>query len=111
MLHFTFYTNNFIPTRFAATTYGFIVLVRPTYSNDAGLLAHELVHVGQFWKNPLFGLAYKFSATARLKYEAEAYREQLKYSPGKEELFATFLCTNYSLNITREEALAALGVK
>jgi hypothetical protein len=105
-----FYTNLFIPARFAATTYGPFVFIRPTHKDDVGLRMHELTHVKQFWKNPLFGLTYYFSKDARLKYEAEAYKIQLTYcTPDKKELFAQFLCKNYKLNITHEQALAALA--
>jgi hypothetical protein len=105
-----FYTDLLIPARFAATTYGPFIFIRPTYKNDVGLRAHELTHVVQFWKNPLFGLAYYFSKTARLRYEAEAYKAQLLHcTSDKKELFAQFLCKNYKLNITHEQALAALA--
>lgn len=107
-MHFVFYTNWFIPERFQATTYGPFIFIRPTKKDDIGLLEHEKVHVRQFWSNPLFGLEYFFSKEARLKYEAEAYREQLKYSPGREEVFAGILATRYTLGITIEQALAAL---
>ena len=103
-----FYTNWFVPARFAACTYGPFIFIRPTKRDDVGLREHEKVHVKQFWRNPLFGLAYFFSKKARFKYEVEAYREQLKYSPGKEAVFADLLCRKYNLNITMVDALAAL---
>jgi hypothetical protein len=103
-----FYTNWFIPARFAATTYGPFIFIRPSKRDDVGLLEHEKVHVKQFWRNPLFGIAYFFSKQARFKYEVEAYREQLKYSPGKEEVFADILVRKYKLDVTMDEALAAL---
>jgi hypothetical protein len=88
---------------------GPIVLIRPSRRDDQGLLAHELVHVRQFWRTfGLFGIAYWLSKTKRLAYEVEAYREQLKYSPGREQLFARFLANNYDLDITEQQALAAL---
>jgi hypothetical protein len=108
MIHFTFYTNWFIPARFSGMTYGPFIFIRPSKREDVGLLEHEKVHVKQFWKNPFFGIPYFFSASARLHYEAEAYREQLKYSPGKEEAFADLLVYKYNLGITKAQALAAL---
>lgn len=104
-----FYTNWFIPARFAATTYGPFIFIRPTKRGDAGLLAHEQVHVKQFWRNPFMFLPYFFSKKARLRYEAEAYRVQLPYyTDDRTEVFATILETKYKLGITHEEALAAL---
>lgn len=103
-----FYTNLFIPARFQAVTYGPFIFIRPEKKDSVGLLEHEKTHVKQFWKNPLMGLWYFFSKEARFKYEAEAYREQLKYSPGNEEVYAQLLVDKYNLGITKEQALAAL---
>jgi hypothetical protein len=108
MLFKVFYTNRCIAPRFAAETYGPFIFVRPSYSLDVGLIEHEKTHVKQFWKNPLFGLFYMFSKKSRFAYEAEAYRTQLKYNPGREELYASFLVKNYNLGITQDQALAAL---
>ena len=108
MLHLTIYTD-FMPDRFSGYTVGPIVLIRPRCRDDQGLLAHELMHVKQFWRTfGLFGIAYWLSRTRRLAYEVEAYREQLTYSPGREQLFARFLANNYDLGITESQALAAL---
>lgn len=105
-----FYTDLFIPKRFAGYTVGFIILIRPAYKDDVGLLAHESTHVKQFWRSfGLFGFLYGVSKKYRLKYEAEAYRVQLTYcSEDKINLFAKFLVDNYNLGITIEEALTAL---
>ena len=110
MIHFTFYTDSFIPARFGGTTYGIFVFIRPKYKNDIGMLKHELTHVKQFWRNPLFGLWYYFSKTSRLKYEAEAYKAQLVcYPDSRKKLFAQYLVNNYSLGITYDQAIAALS--
>ena len=108
MIHFVFYTNLFVGANHGAETYGPFIFIRPEHKGKVALLEHEKVHVKQFWRNPLFGIAYILSKKARLGYEAEAYREQLKYDPGKEEVFSGFLVNNYNLGITKEEALAAL---
>ena len=42
------YTNN-VPIGFAGVTYGPWVRILETKRDDAGLLAHELLHVNQFW--------------------------------------------------------------
>lgn len=100
-----FYTNKFVPSRFAAVTYGPIILIRPAYKNDIGLLEHEKIHVKQFWRTfGLTGLFYLFSKKYRLDCEIEAYKEQLKYSPGREELYATFISTKYNIPISVSEA-------
>lgn len=109
MLFKVFYTNFLIPSRFTAITYGPFIFMRERAKDDVGMHEHEKTHVKQFWRSwCTFGIAYFFSKTARLRYEAEAYREQLKYSPGREDLFASFLVTKYKLGITQEQALAAL---
>jgi hypothetical protein len=110
MIEFKFYTNWMIPARFAATTYGPFIFIRPTKKDDFGLLMHERVHVDQFWRTcGLFGIAYFFSKKKKLQYEAEAYREQLKHYPDdRTEIFAWILATKYGLNISVDEARAAL---
>lgn len=111
MLYKVFYTNNLIPDKFGAKTVGPFILMRPQYKNDTGLLEHEKVHVRQFWSTlGLFGIPYYFSKKYRLKYELEAYKEQLKYyAIDKRSLFAYYLSTKYNLNITQEEALKLLS--
>lgn len=100
-----FYTNKFVPSRFAAVTYGPVILIRPAYKNDLGLLEHEKVHVKQFWRTlGLLGIFYLLSNKFRLKCEVEAYKEQLKYSPGREHLFATFISSKYNIPISVSEA-------
>jgi hypothetical protein len=107
MFHLVFYTNRFIPEKFAGYTRGPVILIRPGYRNDAGLLAHELVHVRQWYKNPAFGWFYRFSKRFRLNAEVEAYREQLKHSDNvsrDRDLFAQFIVEKYSLDISFAQA-------
>jgi hypothetical protein len=89
----TFYTGRFIPERFAGYAIGPIILLRPQYIGDRGLLEHEKVHVRQFW-NP------RWWFRSKLDKEVAAYREQLKWSPGNESRFAGFIATRYGLNIS-----------
>lgn len=107
------YTDRFIPARFAAYTIGPLVLIRPSHRWDRGLLEHELVHVGQFWRTlGLTGIGYWLSRRYRLACEVEAYREQLRWcaSPAaSSRLFARFLAEKYDLRISAEQALAELG--
>ena len=61
---------------------GPIIRIRPAYEGDEGLLAHEKVHVSQWWRTLGFhSLLYLVSKKYRLQAEVEAYREQLKYNP------------------------------
>lgn len=100
--------TNLIPKRFDGLAIGFITLIRPSLKEDVGLHAHEEVHRKQFFKNIFFGVKYALSKNFRFKCEVEAYREQLKHSPGKEVVFATYLVNNYGLDVTFTEAIFAL---
>lgn len=97
-----FYTYYCIPAPHAGVTYGPFVFIKPSKLDDRGLLEHELVHTRQFW-NPrkwFWGV---------LKWEVEAYREQLKwYTDDRTEIFAGFIATRYGLDITIDEAIALL---
>jgi len=91
-------------------TQGPVIRLRQKYMDDAGILAHELVHVRQ-WYRTLFvhPLLYLFSKRYRLAAEAEAYREQLRHYPDdRTQLFATFMATHYGLQISVAEAMDAL---
>lgn len=101
------YTNYGV--RMGGVTYGPLVLIKPKYKEDRGLLEHELTHTKQFW-NPLKWFKGK------LWWEVEAYREQLKWYPyanqterlQKAWLFAGFIATKYDLPVTQEEAFKLL---
>lgn len=47
-------TDRTLKSSQAGTTHGPVVVIRPGYEADHGLLAHELAHVRQFWR---YGLA------------------------------------------------------
>lgn len=100
--------TDFMPLRFDGFNLGLITLIRPSLKDDIGIHVHESVHRKQFIRNPFMGLFYIFSKKHKLKYELEAYREQLRFEPGAESLFAYFLANNYGLDITKEEALKLL---
>jgi hypothetical protein len=105
MFYKVYYTHRFIPERFSAHNRGPFVFIRPQYRDDQGLLAHELIHVRQWYRNPLFGIFYRFSKAFRLRVEVEAYREQLKHCVyDRSLLFAQFLSDKYDLDITVQEA-------
>lgn len=111
MLYKLFYTDRFIPEKYGGRAIGPIILIRPRFIGDIGILEHEKVHVRQFWSSlGLFGIPYFLSKKYRLKYELEAYKVQLKYyEVDKKALFAHFLATKYNLDITQEEALKLLS--
>jgi hypothetical protein len=102
----TFYTNFGIPARFAAYTRGPFIFIRPAYRDDAGLLAHERVHVRQWLRTlMLHPLLYALSDKYKLASEVEAYREQSKYDSDDCTLqYAGYLAHNYSLSISVADA-------
>jgi hypothetical protein len=103
-----FYTD-LMPARFSGYTIGPFILIRPSRRGDVGLLAHEKVHVSQFWRSlgilPLLSL---FIPSLRLKFEVEAYRKQLEFNPDAALAFAGFISTKYGLSITVTDALKLL---
>jgi hypothetical protein len=105
-----FYTNFGIPARFAAYTRGPFIFIRPTHRNDAGLLAHERVHVRQWLRTlMLHPLLYALSDNYKLKCEVEAYREQSRHYPDDRTLlFAEYLANDYGFNITVDQAHAKI---
>lgn len=106
MKGFVFYTDRVVPDNAAGCAFGPFIFIRPAYKNDAGLLAHEQVHVAQFFRT--FGLLiplYWLSDSYRLAAEVEAYREQAKhYTVDKTWVFAEFIASRYSLDISKEAA-------
>jgi len=97
-----FYTNRFIPKRFAGYTVGFVILIRPTYRDDLGLLEHEMFHVYQF-------ISPRWWFKSKLEWEVAAYKEQLKwYSDDRSHLFAGFISTKYGFNISEDDAYKLL---
>ena len=98
-----------MPARFSGYTIGPIILIRPAKKGDAGLLAHEKVHVAQFWRSlgilPLLSL---FVPSLKLKFEVEAYRKQLEFNPDSALVFAGFISTKYGLSITVADAMKLL---
>lgn len=99
-----------MPSRFAGFAFGPLVFIRPGRRGDAGLLAHELVHVRQFYRTlGLNGPLYLLSRRYRLRAEVEAFRAQLAKSPGMEKAFAQLLATRYRLGLSVEEAEERLG--
>jgi hypothetical protein len=110
MWHQVICTDRLIPARYDAYTIGPIVLIRPHQMRNRGLLEHERVHVRQFWRTlGLIGLGRLISKRYRLACEVEAYREQLKWTGMHQAtVYAYYLCRNYGLRITHEQAMKEL---
>lgn len=97
-----------IPRGFDGFAPGPLILLRP--GADAALLAHEKVHVRQFWRSfGLMPLCYLLSSRWRLRYELEAYREQIRHAgPDAVPACAQALAHGYRLGITMQQALGLL---
>lgn len=54
--HITIYTDN-LPANVGGRANGPVVRIKPQYRNDAGIRAHELVHVKQWYVGVLIGVA------------------------------------------------------
>jgi hypothetical protein len=107
---FIFYTESLPAPWCGGTANGPVVRLRPKYQNDTGILAHELVHVRQWYRTlGLHGILYTASRRYRLASEVEAYREQLRhYNDDRSVQFADSISACYQLDITQEQALTAL---
>lgn len=106
------YTDFLVPKSAAAITLGWIILIRPSQRYNAGLLAHERVHVEQFKRTwGLFCIRYLCSKKYRFQYEVEAYKKQLSFAYSYDaavQQYASLLFYNYNLDITLAEAIDAL---
>lgn len=108
MIYRVDYTDN-IPLGSDGIARYWFIKIRPSRMNDAGILAHEIEHVRQFWMFSLFHcIAYGRLDRYTLWCEVHAYREQLKHCLNDKEkklnLFASFIATKYNLNITEQDA-------
>lgn len=110
-----FYTERFIPVEHGACTYGPVILIRPKYKNDEGLLAHEKYHRKRWLMTlGISGVLYRFSKEYRLKEEIKAYKIQSEYYDdkiAKKRIFAKYISDNYNLDITQEKAFDLLMQK
>lgn len=104
------YSDRLVPAGAAGCARGPLVFIRPTSWNDAGLLAHERVHVRQWWRTlGLHSILYLISHHYRLNAEVRAYREQAKHYPDDRRMvFAQFIAEKYGLSVTVLQAYALL---
>ncbi len=113
--HMVFYTNDYVkPHRHQGRAIGPFIFIRPDYRDNRGLLEHEIVHAAQWWRYFCIGKTILRLIDRNkwvLRWEVEAYREQLRWSPGNEDLFAGWIANTYGLKgVTVEEAAEATGV-
>ncbi|MDP3652023.1 MAG: hypothetical protein Q8R67_10105 [Rhodoferax sp.] len=133
-LQVTIYTDKLPPAAGGAAN-AFVVRIRPKYRGDAGIHAHETVHVSQFWGVSVLscvalyavcylahwsavyvvlGLAvhsllYAVVPAYRLRSEVQAYAEQLRHYPDdRTDLFAEYIAQGYRLDISPAQAAAML---
>ena len=106
-----FYTNFGVPKWAAGCARGPLIFIRPQYKGDAGLVAHEQVHVRQAFIGLFIVHAWLYLLSDRYKLwcEVAAYKEQAKhYADDRLPQFAGFISHNYGLSITHQEALKLL---
>ena len=92
-----------------------LIRIRPRYKDDKGMMEHELLHVGYWWKYGIIGrLLYKFSKRWRLNEEVACYREQLKHAPASldperyRDMYAGFIADDYGLDVSKGDVLKIL---
>lgn len=99
---FVFYTEKFVPMGGITYTFGplCVILIKPKYKDDEGILNHQMVHVNQHWRMTwLHRAKYKKSDKYRFESEAEAYAAQYGSNPDKKhfDLFVEFMLEKYKL--------------
>lgn len=114
MLYKIIQTDRFIPKKYDAFAIGPIVLVRAKAITNQALIAHELAHVKQWWRNPLMGIWYLCSAKSRYQYELEAYSTQAHLDPTWKLWMPRYILENYqleSLGLTQAKITLAIDAK
>ena len=104
-----FYVESLSGTK-AGEARGPVVRILESKRDDPGILAHEMVHVRQWFRTlGIHSFLYLLSDDYKLRAEVEAYREQALHCPDdRRPLFAKFLSERYDLSITPEAALELL---
>jgi hypothetical protein len=102
-----FITNWLIPSKFAGYHIVDIVLIRPEYKDDEGLIQHELTHVKQNIRTFMWsGIRQYWDKNHKLDRECEAYAVQLQYVPIPQrdvmrKRFVNFIYTKYNLGMSK----------
>lgn len=107
------YNDAFVPEGYGGVTRLFFIFLKEKYKGtDEGILQHELTHVKQLYRSfGLFPYMYLLSKKFRFDSEVEAYKVQASYYTDPQASYvwmARAIATKYKLNVTEEEALAAL---
>lgn len=104
-----------LPEGVGGMAQGPLVTIHPKYEADEGIHAHELEHVRQWWVTlTLHALLYLFVRRYRLWAEARAYREQMRHVDRRghrmtlDEAAACLANSRYRLDLSHEQAIAAL---
>jgi len=98
-----FYSDTRLKDWQDGATFGPVVIIRPTYKNDLGLLAHELFHTKQWWltlgTHPIW---YNLVPKYRYWSEIWAYRRQLKSNPEYIDYYVDLIESHYGLTVSKE---------
>lgn len=104
MIYRVDYTDE-VPVGKAGVARYWFIKIRPSHIDDAGILAHELEHVRQFWNYSIFHcLAYGRLDKYTLWCEVQAYKKQLEHNPECLDKYAKAISNDYGLEISFAKA-------
>jgi hypothetical protein len=113
MLYTLTYTNDGIPEGADGITKLWFIRLRPECVHKpghSGLEAHELVHVRQFWRNPIKHILLNGrNAKYTVACEVEAYKMQLLYYPYSESK-AGYISEDFAPAISRKTGVPAAEI-
>ena len=91
-------------------SYWLFITTRKQYSQDEGLIQHELLHCEQMWKTCFVGYAmlYFFSKKFRQDVEVAAYKVHVSHGSLSLQGAAVLLVCEYGLDLTIDEAIKLL---
>lgn len=107
------YSDKLVPSGFGDITLAPFAFMRPKHKGNKGLHKHVETHIKQQYKwliVPYF-IVYKLSKRMRLKWEVEAYREEIRWGQLSKRQAAIWLSTKYDLDISYHKALELLTYK
>lgn len=101
------FITNWMPNKFSGYHVGCLVLIRPDYKDDEGLIQHELTHVKQNIRTLGWsGIKQIWNKNHKLNRECEAYATQLLYVSDKDyqilkTRFVNFMYSKYNLGMSK----------
>ena len=116
MIYSINYTEK-VPNGHAGAARLWQIFINPKYRDDEGLTEHEKTHVWQFWRTCGLYIFLMHINWFLLRWEVEAYRNQLKYPPATtgdideyRKIYAGFLAdpNMYGFKISQAEAYELL---